>query len=66
VALDMDNLNSLNFRMLELLSQEKGINLYLYYLRLIVKGSEIYASRMGEGDRLEKIKRMIGRQLKEI
>lgn len=56
----------MNVRMLELLNQERGIDLYLYYLRMVVKGSEIYASRMGEGEKLEKIKRMIAKQLKEM
>lgn len=59
IVLDIDGSHSINLRMLELLSEHNGLDLYYYFLRLVVKGSEIYASRAREGAKLAPLKRMI-------
>jgi hypothetical protein len=52
--------------MLELLGELNGLNVYFYFLRLVVKAMEIYASRVGEGDKLNVMKRMIREQVEII
>ena len=42
-----------------MLNQNKGLDLYFYFLRLVVKGAEIYAVKSGDNEKLSLLKSIL-------
>ena len=64
LALKLDRPNDLYEKMFRILNENRGVELYYYFLRLALKAAQIYAA--GDQDALDNIKAGIRRQLAHI